>query len=82
MILFEAFIERGGNRAGPIFSTSDRAVAWELAHVADRAIEHSRGSGEVVMVMVEGDCILNDKPDWRHPDFRRARCVLPIQQEP
>lgn len=81
MILFEAFIERGGNRAGPIFSTSDRAVAWDLAHVADRAIECSRGSGEVVMVMVDDGCILNDIPDWRHPDFRRARCVVPIKQE-
>ena len=80
-ILFEAFIERGGNRAGPIFSTSDRQLAWDLAHVADRSIEWSRGSGEVVMIMVDDDCILNDKPDWKHPDFRRARCVVPIKRD-
>lgn len=79
MILFEAFIERGGSRSGPVFSTSDRQVAWDLAHVADRSIEWSRGSGELVMVMIDDACILNDKPDWRHPDFRRSRCPIPIK---
>lgn len=81
MIIFEAFIDRGGNRSGPLFSTSDRAVAWDLAHVADRAIEWSRGSGEVVLVMVDDDCILNEKPDWRHPDFRRERCRVPLKSQ-
>jgi hypothetical protein len=79
MIMFEAFIQRDGDRAGPIFSTSDRGLAWDLAHVADRAIEASRGSGEVVLTMVDDGCVLDDLPDWKHPDFRRARCVVPIK---
>lgn len=78
MILFEAFWERNGSRSGPLFSTSDRSLAWELASVAERAVEWSRGQGEVVMLMVNDGVIENAKPDWRHPDFRRPRTVLPV----
>lgn len=82
MLKFEAYIQSGSARSGPIFSTSDRALAWDLAHVAQRSIEFSHGRGEVVLLLLDGDTILNDEPDWRHPDFRRPSCRLPLVETP
>lgn len=79
MLIFEAFIQLEGSRAGPIFSTSDRVFAWEAASIADRSLEYGRSAAEVVMTMVDDGCILNDVPDWRHEDFRRPKCQIPIK---
>lgn len=78
MILFEAFIQNGEHRSGPLFSTGDRLVAWDLAHVAERTLDLSGGAGRIVLQMVEGGRVLDDRPDWKHPDFRRPRCPTPL----
>ena len=81
MILFEAYWERGGSRAGPLFSTSDRALAWDMASVAERAAQWALGQGKVVMLIVNDGVIENDVPDWKHPDFRRPKSPLPIESK-
>jgi len=76
-LVFEGFLEVRGNRE-PLFSTSDRQYAFDMASVAKRA---SGGRGEVVMFIVEGGCILNEVLDWEHPDFPRDRLRLPLMSE-
>lgn len=76
MILFDAFLQTGSNRK-PLFSTSDRHLAAEMAAVADRAAD---GRGEVVMTLVVDGVIENEVPDWKHPDFPRPRCRIPFKE--
>lgn len=75
-LLFEFYLQRGGNRRS-IGSTSDRAIAAEWATIIEKAL--ARSDETMVILLVEDGCILNEKPDWRHPDFGRERAILPLE---
>lgn len=74
-VIFEFYLQRGGNRR-PLCSTSDRAIAAEWANIIDRSL--ARSDEVMVILVVDGGCILNETPDWRHPDFGRERAKLPL----
>lgn len=76
MLVFEGYLEVGGSRT-PLFSTSDRQFAYDMASVAERA---AGGRGEVVMLLVNDGVIENDVPDWKHPDFPRSKLHIPFKE--
>lgn len=74
-MIFELYLDKNGNRKGPIFKTADRALAAQVACAIGKAATDE----QVAMLMVDDDnCILNEKPDWRHPDFSRVSCEIPL----
>ena len=73
---FEIYMDHRGSRSGPHFVTADRALASDVAHAMDAVMS---GDRSLAMLMVDDEnCILNEDPDWRHPDFGRESCKIPL----